>query len=87
MSRVFTTAKLLLAVSAGALTAEAAHAQASQTIRTKAERQKVELDDIVVTADRKGFGADLVQVGTFRNAKVIDVPLTVNVGATAMRLR
>lgn len=39
-----------------------------------------ELDEIVVTADRKdSFGADLVQVGTFRNARIIDVPLTVNV--------
>lgn len=40
---------------------------------------EVVLEDIVVTADRKGFGADLVQVGTFRNARIIDVPLTVNV--------
>lgn len=39
-----------------------------------------ELNEIVVSADRKdSFGADLVQVGTFRNARIIDVPLTVNV--------
>ena len=38
------------------------------------------VDEIVVTADRRGgFGADLVQVGTFRGARLIDVPLTVNV--------
>lgn len=38
------------------------------------------LEEIVVTADRPdSFGADLVQVGTFRNARIIDVPLTVNV--------
>ncbi len=38
------------------------------------------LDEIVVTADRSNsFGAGLVQVGTFRGAKIIDVPLTVNV--------
>ena len=37
------------------------------------------LEEIVVTADRSGFGAELVQVGTFRNARIIDVPLTVNV--------
>ncbi|MDQ3077626.1 MAG: TonB-dependent siderophore receptor [Pseudomonadota bacterium] len=37
------------------------------------------LEEIVVTGDRAGFGAALVQVGTFRNARVIDVPLTVNV--------
>ncbi|WP_394652749.1 TonB-dependent siderophore receptor [uncultured Sphingomonas sp.] len=40
----------------------------------------VVLEDVVVTADRMGsFGADLVQVGTFRNARVVDVPLTINV--------
>ncbi|MBM3927811.1 MAG: TonB-dependent siderophore receptor, partial [Sphingomonadales bacterium] len=40
----------------------------------------VVLDEVIVTADRTGsFGADLVQVGTFRNARVIDVPLTINV--------
>lgn len=37
------------------------------------------LDEIVITADRSSFGARLVQVGTFRNARIIDVPLTVNV--------
>lgn len=38
------------------------------------------LDEIVVTADRRdSFGADLVQVGTFRGARLVDVPLTVNV--------
>lgn len=37
------------------------------------------LEEIVVTADRASFGASLVQVGTFRNARIIDVPLTVNV--------
>ncbi|WP_165799510.1 TonB-dependent siderophore receptor [Sphingomonas oleivorans] len=40
----------------------------------------VALEEIIVTADRpESFGADLVQVGTFRNARIIDVPLTVNV--------
>ncbi|HYC02082.1 MAG TPA: TonB-dependent siderophore receptor [Azospirillaceae bacterium] len=38
------------------------------------------LDEIVVTADRAGsFGAAFVQAGTFRNARQIDTPLTVNV--------
>ena len=38
------------------------------------------LEEIVITADRPdSFGAGLVQVGTFRNARIIDVPLTVNV--------
>ena len=44
-----------------------------------------QLDEIVVTADRpSSFGADLVQVGTFRGAKLIDVPLTVNVIPSAL---
>ena len=38
-----------------------------------------QLEEIVVTGDRAGFGASLVQVGTFRNDRIIDVPLTVNV--------
>lgn len=32
-----------------------------------------------MTATTGGFGADTVQVGGFRNARVIDTPLTVNV--------
>lgn len=56
----------------------AAHAQQAGGDATAQDR--VVLDDIVVTADRSdSFGADLVQVGTFRNARLIDVPLTVNV--------
>ena len=38
-----------------------------------------ELEELVVTATTGGFGADTVQVGAFRNARVIDTPLTVNV--------
>lgn len=35
-------------------------------------------DEIVVTADRRNsFGADYVQAGTFRDARLIDTPLTV----------
>lgn len=40
----------------------------------------VVLPQIIVTADRpSSFGADYVQAGTFRNARVIDTPLTVSV--------
>lgn len=46
---------------------------------SKEKEDGVVLEEIVVTADRSGFGAGLVQVGTFRNARIIDVPLTVNV--------
>ncbi|HEY4030612.1 MAG TPA: TonB-dependent siderophore receptor [Caulobacteraceae bacterium] len=37
------------------------------------------LEEIVVTADRKGYGADLVQAGSFRGARQIETPLTVSV--------
>lgn len=44
-----------------------------------AQGDEVTLEEIIITGDRPGFGAGLVQVGTFRNARIIDVPLTVNV--------
>jgi iron complex outermembrane receptor protein len=38
------------------------------------------LDEIVVTADRVGsYSADLVQAGSFRGARQLDTPLTINV--------
>jgi iron complex outermembrane recepter protein len=37
------------------------------------------LEQIVVTADRKGYGAELVQAGSFRGAQTIDTPLTISV--------
>lgn len=56
----------------GSVTIEAGSAAADQ--------DAVILDEVVVTADRpNSFGADLVQVGAFRNARVIDAPLTVNI--------
>lgn len=40
----------------------------------------MQVEEIIVTADKaRGFGASLVQVGTFRNARILDVPLAVNV--------
>lgn len=37
-------------------------------------------DEVVVTADRRdSFGADFVQAGTFRDARLLDTPLTVAV--------
>ena len=43
------------------------------------------LEEIIITADRPdSFGADYVQVGTFRNARLVDVPLTVNVVPEAL---
>src|SRR5215813_4626733 len=43
------------------------------------------LEEIVVTADRKGsYSADLVQAGSFRGARQLDTPLTVNVITEAL---
>lgn len=61
-----------------AAAAASANVQASGDPPPPADRLRVE--DVVVTADRPdSFGAGLVQVGTFRNARIVDVPLTVNV--------
>ncbi|MDQ3145142.1 MAG: TonB-dependent siderophore receptor [Pseudomonadota bacterium] len=61
------------------LTATVLAAAAAAQPQGEAPANAPELEEIVVTGDRSGFGASLVQVGTFRNARVIDVPLTVNV--------
>lgn len=38
------------------------------------------VEEIVVTADRRNsFGADYMQAGTFRDARIIDTPLTISV--------
>src|ERR1044072_5361365 len=38
------------------------------------------LEEVVVTADRQGsYSADLVQAGSFRGARQLDTPLTINV--------
>jgi len=43
------------------------------------------LDEVVVTADRAGsFSADLVQAGSFRGARQLDTPLTINVVPDAL---
>ena len=70
----FACASPALAVGAAAATVDANAADTSVAADAGAP-----VDEIVVTADRRGFGAELVQVGTFRGARLIDVPLTVNV--------
>lgn len=68
-----------ISISAAALAGLIAASTAPAEDESPAASAPVVLEDIVVTADRDGFGAALVQVGTFRNARIIDVPLTVNV--------
>jgi iron complex outermembrane receptor protein len=44
------------------------------------EQDSLILEEVVVTADRSdSYSADLVQVGSFRGARQLDTPLTVNV--------
>lgn len=65
---------------AGLLATIAAVSLHAPALAAEAAPEQPQLEDIVVTADRTdSFGAELVQVGTFRDARIIDVPLTVNV--------
>ena len=74
MRSVILSATMLAALGTPAL------AQPSPATPPADPADDVVLEEVVVTADRpSSFGADLVQVGTFRNARVIDVPLTINV--------
>ncbi len=52
----------------------------AQSVGTPADDQPTELEEVVVTAEpRDRFAYDAVQAGAFRNARVLDTPLTVNV--------
>lgn len=65
-----TTCSLLIGASLVMLAAFPAHAQSRNDHNGD--------EDIVVTADRQdSFGADFVQAGTFRDARLRDTPLTV----------
>lgn len=66
-----------LAAALTAMPAPPAQAQAAQTSRADSG---VALEEIIVTADRRdSFSADLVQAGSFRGARQLDTPLTINV--------
>lgn len=63
-----------LVLSLSALTSPATAAEDAN------QRDSVALDAVVVTADRRdSFGADFVQAGAFRDARVRDTPLTVTI--------
>jgi iron complex outermembrane receptor protein len=62
------------------LTALASPARAADAVADPTQRDSVALDAVVVTADRRdSFGADFVQAGAFRDARVRDTPLTVTI--------
>jgi iron complex outermembrane receptor protein len=55
-------------------------ARAAGLVPDASQRESVSLDAVVVTADRKNsFGADFVQTGAFRDARVRDTPLTITI--------
>jgi iron complex outermembrane receptor protein len=55
-------------------------AVSSATTAANAQAETATLDEIVITADRTGsYSADLVQAGSFRGARQLDTPLTINV--------
>jgi outer membrane receptor protein involved in Fe transport len=57
-----------------------AEAASSDAPAGNAPREPLELQEIVVTGDRKNtYSADLVQAGSFRGARQLDTPLTVAV--------
>lgn len=59
-------------------------ADAPKTEAAKSDPQAEE-GEIVVTGDRNNqYGTDVVQSGSFRNAKVLDVPLTISVIPSAV---
>lgn len=60
-----------LAIGAAAFGAQTGRAEAAEPIAAA-------LDEVVVTADRRGsFSADFVQAGAFRDSRLADTPLTV----------
>jgi iron complex outermembrane receptor protein len=80
LSAIGTLAAGLMAGSASADSPAAAEATASDTAEGRSAREPLELQEIVVTGDRKNtFSADLVQAGSFRGARQMDTPLTIAV--------
>ncbi len=82
MARTKSTRALLLISSAvsAVLVAAPAMAQEAKPVASAERGATAEVEEVVVTgAKANRFGTDTVQSGSFRNAKVLDVPLTVAV--------
>lgn len=75
----------LLGTSALALTCLPTISVAQSTAPATREADDGDADDIVVTGEKANqFGTDVVQSGSFRNARILDVPMTVSVVPDAM---
>lgn len=86
-----TTAVFSLAIVSPAMAQDAVTSTPASQDTKKEAKKAASVDDnqagqdIVVTGDRNNrFGTDVVQSGSFRNAKVLDVPLTVSVIPSAL---
>jgi iron complex outermembrane recepter protein len=67
-------------IAAAALVAAAPFVVRGQTAPVATVTDSAVLEEIVVTADRRNsYSSDLVQAGSFRGARQLDTPLTVNV--------
>ena len=74
------TAKARSLIAAAGLLAAAPPIARGQTAPAGSAPDSPVLEEIVVTADRRNsYSADLVQAGSFRGARQLDTPLTVNV--------
>jgi iron complex outermembrane recepter protein len=80
-----TTAKARSLMAAAGLVAAAPYIARGQPAAAPSEPASPALEEIIVTADRRNsYSADLVQAGSFRGARQLDTPLTVNVIPNAL---
>lgn len=76
---------LWVMITTGTVVSFAAIAARPQSASSDRREDSPTLDEIVVTADRIGsFSADLVQIGSFRGARQLETPLTINVVPDAL---
>src|SRR5262245_50624057 len=79
------TAQACTLMAAAGLVAAIPCVARGQSASAPTEPDSLALEDIVVTADRRdSYSADLVQAGSFRGARQLDTPLTVNVVTEAL---
>ena len=75
-----TTAKACSLIAAAVFVATCRASYEAKQPAAPSEPASPALEEIVVTADRRNsYSADLVQAGSFRGARQLDTPLTVNV--------
>jgi iron complex outermembrane receptor protein len=85
MMNTRSTCLLSCAIGAALVSVAAGQARSEDSASPGTNAGSPMLEEIVVTADRRGsFSADLVQAGSFRGARQLDTPLTINVISDAL---